>query len=116
MNTPRHQIVAAMIAAASFSTLAHAADTTVRQLADETGLTPRQVQMVLGARTAFPEYRTGYRFVEKQFKDALGAERYTDLMAGRPIMPKRGVAEPAPIADAPQREDAPQATPPLAVR
>lgn len=58
---------------------------TVRQLADETGLTPRCVRMVVGARSGYAEYRVNFDRVQKQFKNALGEERFNDLMAGRRI-------------------------------
>jgi hypothetical protein len=58
---------------------------TVRQLADETGLTPQRVRMVVGPRSGYGEYRITYNRAEKQFRNALGEERYNDLMAGRKI-------------------------------
>lgn len=58
---------------------------TVRQLADETGLTPHRVRMVVGARSGYGEYRVNFDRVQKQFRIALGEERYNDLMAGRRI-------------------------------
>lgn len=58
---------------------------TVRQLADETGLTPQRVRMVVGARSGYGEYRVNFDRVQKQFRNALGEERYNDLMAGRRI-------------------------------
>ena len=58
---------------------------TVRQLADETGLSPQRVRMVVGARSGYGEYRVNFDRVQKQFRNALGEERYNDLMAGRRI-------------------------------
>ena len=58
---------------------------TIRDLASTTGLSERQVQMVLGGRTAYAEYRTSYNRVERTFINALGEDRYRDLMAGREI-------------------------------
>lgn len=58
---------------------------TVRQLADETGLAPHRVRMVIGARSGYAEYRVNFDRVQKQFRNALGEERYNDLMAGRRI-------------------------------
>ena len=63
----------------------------VRDLAAATGLSERQVQMVVGARTAYAEYRTSYDRAEKQFIKVLGEERYRDLMAGREIVLDNGV-------------------------
>ena len=58
---------------------------TVKQLADETGLSPQRVRMVVGPRSGYAEYRITYSRAQKQFKNALGEERYNDLMAGRRI-------------------------------
>ncbi len=58
---------------------------TVRELADETGLSPHRVRMVVGPRSGYAEYRITFNRAQRQFKDALGEERYNDLMAGRKI-------------------------------
>lgn len=58
---------------------------TIRQLADETGLTPQRVRMVVGARSGYGEYRVTFDRAQKQFRNALGEDRYNDLMAGRRI-------------------------------
>ena len=63
----------------------------IRDLAAATGLSERQVQMVVGGRTAYAEYRTSYDRVEQRFVKALGEERYRDLMAGREIVLDNGV-------------------------
>ena len=63
----------------------------IRDLAAATGLSERQVQMVVGGRTAYAEYRTSYNRVEKRFVEVLGEERYRDLMAGREIVLDNGV-------------------------
>jgi hypothetical protein len=63
----------------------------IRDLAEATGLQPRQVQMVLGARTAFAEYRVSYERVAARFERSLGSQRYHDLMAGREITLDTGV-------------------------
>ncbi|HET6784135.1 MAG TPA: hypothetical protein VFH12_09895, partial [Pseudoxanthomonas sp.] len=49
------------------------------------GLTPHRVRMVIGARSGYGEYRVTFDRVQKQFRNALGEERYNDLMAGRRI-------------------------------
>lgn len=58
---------------------------TVAQLADETGLSQQRVRMVVGPRSGYGEYRITYERAQRQFKNALGEERYSDLMAGRKI-------------------------------
>ncbi|MEO8367421.1 MAG: hypothetical protein ABI538_14595 [Pseudoxanthomonas sp.] len=58
---------------------------TVSQLADETGLSPHRVRMVVGPRSGYAEYRITFDRTQRQFRNALGEERYNDLMAGRKI-------------------------------
>lgn len=58
---------------------------TVAQLVDETGLSAQRVRMVVGPRSGYAEYRITYERAQRQFKNALGEERYNDLMAGRRI-------------------------------
>lgn len=58
---------------------------TVRQLALETGLSERQVRMVMGPHSGYADYRLNFDRTRKQFRQALGAERYQDLLAGRPL-------------------------------
>ena len=58
---------------------------TIRQLADETGLSPQRVRMVVGPRSGYAEYRITFDRAQRQFRNALGEERYNDLMAGRKI-------------------------------
>ena len=60
-------------------------EVTVQQLANETGLSPRHVRMVLGSRTDHADYRIVYAKKERQFRQALGEERYQDLLAGLPV-------------------------------
>lgn len=58
----------------------------VRELADAAGLSVRNVRMLLGpARTPYAEYRYTFHKVERQFIAAVGAERYHDLLAGKPV-------------------------------
>lgn len=58
---------------------------TVSQLAVETGMSPQRVRMVVGPRSGYAEYRITFDRAQKQFRNALGEERYNDLMAGRKI-------------------------------
>lgn len=58
---------------------------TARQLAVETGLSERQVRMVLGPHSGTAEYRLHFDRVQERFRDSVGEDRYQDLMAGRPI-------------------------------
>lgn len=51
-----------------------------QQLAQETGLTVRQVQMVLGNRTPFAEYRTSYQASVRKMQAAIGRARYEQMI------------------------------------
>ena len=42
----------------------------IQEIADEAGVTPRRVQMVLGDRTAFSEYRVTYDRLEPRVRAA----------------------------------------------
>jgi hypothetical protein len=66
-------------------TAPHSDYVTPRQLARETGLTERQIGMLVGARTAYAEYLASFNRVEKTFREAMGPERYEDFINGRPI-------------------------------
>ena len=57
----------------------------VKDLAEATGLTPRLVQMVVGNPTAYAEYLTQYDHARHRMRQALGAQRFEDLVAGRAI-------------------------------
>jgi len=63
----------------------------VRDLAAATGLSERDVQMVIGAHTAYPQYLTRYDSARRQFIQSLGKDRYEQLMAGRQITLDNGV-------------------------
>ena len=63
----------------------------IRDLAAATGLNERDVQMVVGAHTAYPQYLTRYDWARHRVIAVLGAERYNDLMAGREIQLDNGI-------------------------
>lgn len=84
MKTRTALIVLAMAAA----TPAYAADM-VEVLAEETGLSERQVQMIVGNRTPFIEHRYNYSRSLKQFKRALGEELAQQLIAGETVVLER---------------------------
>jgi hypothetical protein len=52
----------------------------LQQIADQTGLSVRQVRMVLGAPTAFAEYRTSYAGAAQRVKSIYGETRYRQLV------------------------------------
>jgi hypothetical protein len=55
----------------------------LQALADETGLTVRQVAMILGPSSSYLEYKASYSWVKSHFINALGQRRYEALLAGR---------------------------------
>ena len=75
-----------LIAAALLVAAPIAGATTVAELARETGLSERNVRMLVGARTPYGEYRSSYEIKLRQFKQALGEENYDRLMKGEAIV------------------------------
>ena len=73
-------LLAASPALAGASTSSHLAD-----LAAQTGLSERQVQMVVGAHTAYAAYLTQYDWARQRMIRTLGPDRYMDMMAGGEI-------------------------------
>ena len=67
----RAVVFGAVLVATTFS--ASAVD--VSALAARSGLTERQVRMVLGAPTSFVEYRTSYWRATRQLRAIVGSER-----------------------------------------
>ena len=84
MNT-KYKICAMLLAAVPGLALAGQPVSQIRDLSAATGLTERQVQMVFGAHTAYPEYLSSYDWARRRMVQVLGQQRYDDLMAGRPI-------------------------------
>jgi hypothetical protein len=52
----------------------------LEDLADESGLNIRDVQMLLGARTAHAQYLSSYERKRRQFIRAVGEDRYAALV------------------------------------
>lgn len=84
--------IALLAAALAAMPSARAADESIAGLARETGLSERNVRMVVGARTAFPEYRIVFNRVDRQFKRAVGEDRYQQL-TGRKALPDADAAD-----------------------
>src|SRR5689334_22676632 len=76
MKTRYFAFLFAVLATPSFA----AGHITLQDLADEAGMTTRQVGMVLGARSAYPEYLASYSFAKSKFVRAVGAQRYQELV------------------------------------
>lgn len=92
MNARIAILAAAMIASASAPALAgnpanhrDASANPITELANFTGLSERTVQMIVGCRTCFAEYRYTYDRSLTTFKRAPGEERYQQLTAGLPV-------------------------------
>lgn len=77
--------ILALLAASAFSAGAAARDDVIGALSRETGLSTRDVKMVLGARSGYAEYLASYDQTQRRFVRALGKARYRELMAGRRI-------------------------------
>lgn len=54
----------------------------VAELSRDSGLRERNVRMLLGARTPYAEYRCCYSRMLRQFKEAVGEEKYRRLVEG----------------------------------
>lgn len=65
-----------------------AAVTPINLLAQASGLTQRQVQMVLGDRTAFAGYLANYERVDRKFQRAIGPEMYQRLKSDGELSPQ----------------------------
>lgn len=77
MNLKLASLAVALMAASSPLL---AGENPCKQLAQETGLTQRQVQMILGNRTPFAEYRTSYESSVAKLRASIGKTRYDELM------------------------------------
>ena len=89
-STKHAFMLCAVLAALPAAAVAGSEDLQVRDLAAATGLTRSEVKMVLGARTPYFEYLTSYARAQKRLEQALGKQRYDDLMAGREIVLDNG--------------------------
>lgn len=72
-----------MIAAAvllALSAPAFAGQKDIEELAEYTGLTERQVQMLIGPHSPYYEYKVGYNRAYRQFIARIGQENYQRLL------------------------------------
>lgn len=79
--------IALLAAVLAVTPLAHAGET-VAGLARETGLTERNIRMLVGARTPYAEYRSNFTRVDRQFKEVVGEVRY-ERLTGRKASPSK---------------------------
>lgn len=77
MNIRLALLAASLVA---ISAPAFAGDDPCRQLARETGLSERKVNMILGNRTSFAEYPYTYERSVAKLRKAIGEGRYDQLM------------------------------------
>ena len=89
-STKHAFMLCAVLAALPGAAIASDGNLQVRDLAAATGLTRSEVKMVLGARTPYFEYLTSYARAQRRLEQALGKQRYDDLMAGREIVLENG--------------------------
>ena len=69
--------------AATFSAHAVAAEDIIGDLAQESGLSTRQVKMLVGAHSGHAAYLASFDQVERKFVASIGQERYRALLAKR---------------------------------
>ena len=89
MNANRLVLLAPLLAL-GFAAAAEARTVDVTALAERTGLTERQVRMVLGAPSGYAEYRTSYWIAERRVMAALSDPDYY-YEDGTPVVTSRVV-------------------------
>lgn len=72
-------IAAAMALPVAGTAVAQEGVDSIALLAQASGLSERQVQMMLGNRTSYAEYRISYDRVDRKFREAVGPEIYRDF-------------------------------------
>jgi hypothetical protein len=77
--------IIALLIAAAFSANVAAEDDVLGALVTESGMSLRDVKMVLGARSGHAEYLASYDQTQRRFVRAIGKARYRDLIAGRAV-------------------------------
>ena len=87
MKRPFSIVTLALLASLPLAALASPSDNAadLDDLAELTGLSTRQVQMVVGNPTAYAEYLTQYDWARHRMQTVLGAQRLDDLIAGRAV-------------------------------
>ena len=95
MNANRLVLLAPLLAL-GFAAAAEARTVDVTALAERTGLTERQVRMVLGAPSGYAEYRTSYWIAERRVMAALSDPDYY-YEDGEPVVVTREVYTREPV-------------------
>jgi hypothetical protein len=65
--------------------------TELNALAEVSGLTHRQICMLLHARTPYAESRYAYERIRTKFVKAIGEDQYRDMLAGKPVRFERAI-------------------------
>lgn len=78
--------LALIVMAAAFAAPAWAGGDPVSDLAEISDLSKRKVQMIIGNRTAFAEYRYSYDRSLKKLVNAIGEVNYERLMEGEAVV------------------------------
>lgn len=73
--------------ATAFSANALASEDIIGALSEETGLTERQVKMVVGPRSSHAAYLASYDQVQRRFVATVGQERYQQLLVRQSARP-----------------------------
>lgn len=73
--------------ATAFSANAIASEDILGALSEETGLSVRQVKMVVGARSGHAAYLASYDQVQRRFVATVGQERYRELLVRQSAQP-----------------------------
>ena len=87
----------------SLSTPAFAGGDVIKLLAQESGLSERKVTMVLGARSAFGEYRFTYPRARAQLERTIGRDAVERLARGEKVVLSLERRQPAVAVSGPQR-------------
>lgn len=100
MNARHSIILVALFAAAA---PAIAGDSVIKLLAQESGLSERKVAMVLGARSAYGEYRYTYHRARGQLERTIGRDAVERLARGERVVLSLERREPAVAVSGPPR-------------
>ena len=86
----KSKIAGLVIAIAAISPACATEYTSVKALSAQTGLSERQVRMVVGCPPCYVEYLTSYDRSREKFVKAIGKVNYDRLMSGQPIKLSNG--------------------------
>ena len=96
----RYAIAVFVAVGAAVAAPALAQEDPIATLAKQSGLSERKVRMLVGARTAFAEYRSTFDRSEDKLIKAIGRSNYERLLSGQPIELPRQAADERAVAAA----------------